>query len=56
MQQFKEPIKEKKDDKTEDDVTDGDKIFDKMGRDLGASQNAIAELENEQEQKKEVCS
>lgn len=54
MQQFKEPIKEKKEEKPEDEINDGEKIFDKMGRDLGASQNAITDLEHEQEKKKDV--
>ena len=54
MQQFKEPIKDKKEDKPEDDVADGEKIFDKMGKDLGDAQSAIADLEEQQTKKKEI--
>jgi len=56
MQQFKEPIKEKekKEDNPEDDVVDSEKIFDKMGKEIGESQRAISALENEQNSKKEI--
>ena len=54
MQQFKEPIKEKKEDNPEDDVADSEKIFDKMGKEIGESQLAISALENEQNAKKEI--
>lgn len=54
MQQFKEPIKDKKEEKPEDDVADSEKIFDKMGKDLGDAQSAIADLEEQQTKKKEI--